>query len=356
MARRPSHAKASEPESSYAWGRLAVASLLSTIGGVGMWSVVVALPAVQAEFGVGARRRVAALHADDDRLRLRRHPDGPARRSLRRSSCRWSLGAVALALGYVARGLRRDAVAVHAGARPADRRRQLRDVRAAGRRHVAVVHAPARHRRGDLRQRQLPRRHRLAADRAALHRRRRLARRPIRRSACSASSTMLPLALLLRRPPPAHDAGRRGRRRRPRHAHALGLSPAALQALLVVAGCRCCVAMSMPQVHHRRLLRRPRLRRRARRPDAVADARLRHREPARLRLDLRPHRRLAHAAARLGAAGRRAAAVPAVRRAGVALRDLGAVRPVPGRHRADLRDHRARVLPAAARPARASAS
>src|SRR5206468_9138907 len=39
-------------ESSYAWMRLAVTLLLSTIGGVGMWSVVVALPAVQAEFGV----------------------------------------------------------------------------------------------------------------------------------------------------------------------------------------------------------------------------------------------------------------------------------------------------------------
>ena len=32
--------------------RLGVAMLLSTIGGVGMWSVVVALPAIQAEFGV----------------------------------------------------------------------------------------------------------------------------------------------------------------------------------------------------------------------------------------------------------------------------------------------------------------
>jgi MFS family permease len=31
---------------------LSVALLLSTIGGVGMWSVVVALPSVQAEFGV----------------------------------------------------------------------------------------------------------------------------------------------------------------------------------------------------------------------------------------------------------------------------------------------------------------
>jgi len=39
-------------DSGYAWFRLAVSVLLSTVGGVGMWSVVVVLPAVQAEFGV----------------------------------------------------------------------------------------------------------------------------------------------------------------------------------------------------------------------------------------------------------------------------------------------------------------
>ena len=39
-------------DSLYAWTRLAVALLISTIGGVGMWSVVVVLPVVQAEFGV----------------------------------------------------------------------------------------------------------------------------------------------------------------------------------------------------------------------------------------------------------------------------------------------------------------
>src|SRR3954453_881755 len=38
-------------ESPYAWIRLAASVALSTIGGVGMWSVVVVLPAVQAEFG-----------------------------------------------------------------------------------------------------------------------------------------------------------------------------------------------------------------------------------------------------------------------------------------------------------------
>jgi MFS family permease len=39
-------------DSPYAWFRLAVALLLGTIGCVGMWSSVVALPAVQAEFGI----------------------------------------------------------------------------------------------------------------------------------------------------------------------------------------------------------------------------------------------------------------------------------------------------------------
>jgi MFS family permease len=39
-------------ESASAWLRLAAATSLSTIGGIGLWSVVVALPAVQAEFGV----------------------------------------------------------------------------------------------------------------------------------------------------------------------------------------------------------------------------------------------------------------------------------------------------------------
>ena len=70
---------------------------------------------------------------------------------------------------------------------------------------------------------------------------------------------MLPLALVLRRRPPAaaplpasaasgaalaHERGSGPDPSRP-----LGLSPAALQGLLCVAGVSCCVAMSMPQVH-----------------------------------------------------------------------------------------------------------
>lgn len=40
------------PESGYAWLRLAAAVLIGTLGSVGMWAVVVALPAVQADFGI----------------------------------------------------------------------------------------------------------------------------------------------------------------------------------------------------------------------------------------------------------------------------------------------------------------
>ena len=52
------------------------------------------------------------------------------------------------------------------------------------------------------------------------------------------------------------------------------------------------------------------------------------------RLNLRPHWRRPHAAAGLGAAGRGAADVSACGRAGAAVRGVGAVRAVSGRHRA----------------------
>ena len=90
-----------EPESAYAWTRLFAALVLSAIGGVGMWSVIVALPAVQAEFGVARSAAVAALHDDDDLLRLRRHPDGAPLRSLRHLRSRRRRGRSCLGVGYV---------------------------------------------------------------------------------------------------------------------------------------------------------------------------------------------------------------------------------------------------------------
>jgi MFS family permease len=67
--------------------------------------------------------------------------------------------------------------------------------------------------------------------------------------------TMLPLALVLRRRPPALVAtpARAAERGASPPARAgerpLGMSPGLLQGLLCVAGVACCVAMSMPQVH-----------------------------------------------------------------------------------------------------------
>lgn len=46
-------------DSRLSWLRLALATLAATVGGVGMWSVVVALPAVEAEFGIS--RAAASL-------------------------------------------------------------------------------------------------------------------------------------------------------------------------------------------------------------------------------------------------------------------------------------------------------
>ncbi len=59
--------------------------------------------------------------------------------------------------------------------------------------------------------------------------------------------TMVPLALVLRRRPPLEDIRIAGPARV--FPNLAAASPSALQALLVVAGLGCCIAMSMPQVH-----------------------------------------------------------------------------------------------------------
>src|SRR5204862_5993392 len=93
-----------EVESTDAWLRLVVTLTLSTIGGVGMWSVGVALPAVQSEFGVA--RGAASLP-----YTLTTVCAGLPGIVMGRLSDRYGLiapivvGAVALALGYAPRGL-----------------------------------------------------------------------------------------------------------------------------------------------------------------------------------------------------------------------------------------------------------
>ena len=297
--------------------RLAVSLLLMTIGGSGMYSVTVVLPRIQAEFGVARADASLPYTADHDRLRPRRHPDGPAGRPLRRA------GAGGARRRRPGRRLHRrragaQPVAVLRGAGPVDRpARDLGHLRAAGGRHLAVVRPPARHRAGDLHERQLHRRGRVAAGDAALHRQRGLAPDLCRHGRSSAWPPCCRWRWCLRRASAdacrgAGGARRPGRNRaRPAHGHEPGHGAGA-----AVRGRRFLLRRDVDAAGaHRRLLRRPRLRRGARRGDAVADAGTGRGQPARLGLDLGPHRRPAHAAARLGAAGRGAAAVPAVRRA-----------------------------------------
>ena len=91
-------------DSSAAWLRLVAALLLCTLGGVGMWSVVVALPAVQAEFGVA--RGAASLPYT---LTMLGYATGGVMmgRLADRFGVAWPVagGALMLSLGYVAAGL-----------------------------------------------------------------------------------------------------------------------------------------------------------------------------------------------------------------------------------------------------------
>ncbi|HKP65648.1 MAG TPA: MFS transporter, partial [Casimicrobiaceae bacterium] len=63
------------------------------------------------------------------------------------------------------------------------------------------------------------------------------------------TATLVPLTLLLRTKPPAVESTATIVTHRTQSPEALGLSPGALQGLLVIAGLSCCVAMAMPQVH-----------------------------------------------------------------------------------------------------------
>src|SRR5262249_5153487 len=62
-------------------------------------------------------------------------------------------------------------------------------------------------------------------------------------------TTMLPLALVLRRRSPLTEVHSGPLRFSAPSSRPLGMSPSALQGILVLAGLSCCVAMSMPQVH-----------------------------------------------------------------------------------------------------------
>ena len=235
-------APASDIESPYAWLRLVAAVNLSTIGGVGMWSVVVALPAIQADFGVD--RAAAALP-----YTLAMIAFGGGGIVTGRLADRFGvalplvLGTLALALGYLAAGhaasLTQVALA-HAliglgcsatfGPLMADishwfsRRRGIAVAIAASGNYLAgTIWPPVVQ-------------HFIASDGW---------RSTHNGIGLFLLAAMLPIILLLRRRIREHHSDAAGAPR----LQVAPVSPAALQTLLCIAGVACCVAMSMPQVH-----------------------------------------------------------------------------------------------------------
>lgn len=229
-------------ESPYAWLRLAAAVTLATIGGVGMWSVVVALPAVQADLGLD--RAAASLP-----YTLAMMGFGGGGVISGRLADRYgvavplALGTLALGFGYLAAGhaatLSQLALAhllIGLGCSTTfgplmadmsqwfDRRRGIAvAIAAAGNYLAGTIWPPVVE-------------HFIAADGW---------RTTHNGIGLFVLATMLPFVLLLRPRISVHhvnDAAAAARRPLP-------VSPATLQALLCVAGVACCVAMSMPQVH-----------------------------------------------------------------------------------------------------------
>ena len=228
----------------YAWLRLALSLLASTIGAIGMWSVVVVLPAVQAEFGVA--RGEASLPYTMTML-------GFAFGGVLMGSCAdrfgvaatIAVGAVALGLGYVG--------AAHAGSIWQFALIQGVLIGFLG---SSATFAP------------------LVADISHWF----IRRRGIAVAICASGNylsgtlwppvlqhfvesagwrpthigvglfcvaTLLPLSLAFRRQPAEkHAPAPLSVETQPRP-----VSPALVQGLLIVAGFACCVAMSMPQVH-----------------------------------------------------------------------------------------------------------
>jgi MFS family permease len=252
MNRAPENATAATQgvDSRYAWTRLVLALIISTIGGVGMWSVVVALPAVQAEFGVA--RADASLPYTLTMLGF-----GAGGIILGRLSDRFGIvppiliGIVCLGVGYTvaasASTLWQYALAhalfIGVGS-SATFSPLLADTSHwfARRRGVAVaIIASGNYLAGTLWPPIVQ--HFIAANGW---------RQTFLGIALVCVATMLPLLLALRRRAPIDPDSAPGsapNAAAARFARPLGLSPRVLQSFLIVAGVSCCVAMSMPQVH-----------------------------------------------------------------------------------------------------------
>jgi MFS family permease len=240
---------AADVDSAYAWLRLVAAALIGTIGNVGMWSVVVVLPAVQAEFGVD---RAAASFPYTLTLIGFGFGGVLAGRIADRHGVMFPVmyGAIALGLGYVATGHTQNLWQF-----------ALAHGLLIGFLGTATMFAPL-----------------LADITHWFNRRRGIALAicasgnylsgtiwpPILQASIDAygwrfthlilgifcTITLLLLAPLLQRRPPHQAPAAVGMIAGQEPSPALlRLRPLTLQGLLIVAGLACCVAMSMPQVH-----------------------------------------------------------------------------------------------------------
>ena len=236
-----------EVESSYAWGRLAAALLLSAIGGVGMWSVVVVLPTVQAEFGVA--RGDASLPYTLTMILF-----GLGGILMGRLSDRFGImipviaGTLALGLGYLVAGssvgigqftlVQGLLIGVGSSATFAP---LLADTSHwfTRRRGIAVaIFASGYFLAGAIWPPIVQHYIETVGWRETYF-----------GIGLFCLATMLPLVLVLWRKPPTHETVVAGSIASARVERPLGLSPNALLALLAVAGFACCTAMAMPQVH-----------------------------------------------------------------------------------------------------------
>jgi MFS family permease len=239
-------AGAEQPDSAYAWRRLAASLALSTLGGIGLWSAIVALPAIQAEFGVD--RGDASLPYTATMVGF-----AVGGVLMGRLADRFGvtlpvlLGALMLGTGYVAAAsatslwqfMLAQALLIGLLGSSATFGPLVADVSLwfVRRRGIAVaIVASGNYLAGTI----WP---------------------PLLQSAIEAVGwrqahmgigalcvvTMVPLALTLRRRAPVEDSSAPLSARD--IASTLRMSPGTLQALLVVAGLACCIAMSMPQVH-----------------------------------------------------------------------------------------------------------
>ncbi|MCK8786282.1 MFS transporter [Roseomonas sp. NAR14] len=240
-------APATAVDSRQAWLRLAVTVLVGTIGSVGMWSVVVALPAVQAEFG--SARGAAALPYTLTMLGFALGSVLMGRLVDRFGVAPPLAGAaVAIGLGYLGAAasgslwqftLAQGLVVALCGSSIAFspliadisrwflRRRGIAVAAVASANYLAGTIWPP-----------VVQHFIEAVGWRATH----------AGIGLLCTATLLPLALLLRQRAPA-AAGQPAGGARAGGRPGLGLPPGVLQGLLVVAGLACCVAMSMPQAH-----------------------------------------------------------------------------------------------------------